>query len=109
MRRPSRCPREAALDDGGIDDALFPEIVQESPRDLERATVDSDVLPDEEDRVIGDHLLEETLADGLEESHGLTARGLRYVPRLDRGHDRVRFALRRSGLLAQGTIEPKER
>ena len=107
MRRPGRRPSEAALGDGGIDDALFPEIVQEAPRDLEGATVGSDVLPDEEDRVIGDHLLEETLADGLEESHGLTALGLRYVLRLNRGHDRVRLALRRH--VAAPASWPKER
>ena len=54
MGRPGRRPREATLGDGGIDDALSPEIVEEAPRDLERATVDSDVLPDEEDRVVGE-------------------------------------------------------
>ena len=73
----------------------FPPKYSRNPaRHLEGPTVDPDVLPDEEDPVIGHHLLEKAFADGLQKSHRLASLRLREVFGLHRGNDGARFVLR---------------
>ena len=66
VRGAGRGADDADLGDRAVDDARFPEFRQQALSDLERATVRTDVLTNHEDVRIALHLLEQSLANGLE-------------------------------------------
>src|SRR5262249_20255436 len=66
VRGAGRGADEAGLADGRVDHPLLAEAIQQPVGDLERAAVRANVLAHAEDTGIALHLLEQTLADGLE-------------------------------------------
>ena len=64
---------EARLGDGRVDDALLPEPVQEALGHLVRSVVLGNLLAEQEDLVIGGHLLGHGLVEGVTDRHHLGA------------------------------------
>ena len=78
--------------------ARLSEVVEEAARRLEGAPVDSDILPHEKHALVPLHLLEERLADRLEESDRLPPLGLPQMLGLRSRHRTSKMGLRTAGI-----------
>src|SRR5262249_9436983 len=59
-------PDDRRLRDRRVDDAFLAELADEAVRDLERSAVDADILADQEDARVAQHLLAQPFADRVD-------------------------------------------